>query len=122
MIIALFNVIGALIMMILEKQSQMKTLLSLGATTQSIYYIFFILGLFICGFGGIFGLIFGSIIIIIQQNAPFIYVPGSSLSYPVLFQIENLFIVMGTLIILGVLSTAWAIRGLDKKLNIILPD
>ena len=122
MIIALFNVIGALIMMILEKQSQMKTLLSLGATTQPIYYIFFILGLFICGFGGIFGLIFGSIIIIIQQNAPFIYVPGSSLSYPVLFQIENLFIVMGTLIILGVLSTAWAIRGLDKKLNIILPD
>ena len=122
MIIALFNVIGALIMMILEKQSQMKILLSLGATTQSIYYIFFILGLFICGFGGIFGLIFGSIIIIIQQNAPFIYVPGSSLSYPVLFQIENLFIVMGTLTILGVLSTAWAIRGLDKKLNIILPD
>ena len=122
MIIALFNVIGALIMMILEKQSQMKIILSLGATTQSIYYIFFILGMFICGFGGIFGLIFGSIIIIIQQNAPFIYVPGSSLSYPVLFQIENLFIVMGTLIILGVLSTAWAIRGLDKKLNIILPD
>ena len=39
MIIALFNVIGALIMMILEKQSQMKTLLSLGATTQSIYYL-----------------------------------------------------------------------------------
>jgi lipoprotein-releasing system permease protein len=117
MIIALFNVIGALIMMILEKQSQMKILLSLGATTKGIYYIFFILGLLICGFGGLFGLIFGSILVLIQHSAPFIYVPGSSLSYPVLFQIENLFIVMGTLMILGVLSTAWATRGLDKKIK-----
>lgn len=117
MIIALFNVIGALIMMILEKQSQMKIILSLGATTKGIYYIFFILGLLICAFGGVFGLIFGSILVLIQHNAPFIYVPGSSLSYPVLFQIENLFIVMGTLMILGVLSTAWATRGLDKKIS-----
>ena len=117
MIIALFNVIGALIMMILEKQTQMKILISLGATTKSIHYIFFILGLLICGFGGVFGLFFGSILVLVQHNAPFIYVPGSSLSYPVLFQIENLFIVMGTLMVLGILSTAWATRSLDKKIK-----
>jgi len=114
-LIALFNVVGALIMMILDKQTQIKILLSLGATTQGIHYVFFFLGLLICGFGGIVGLIIGSVLVLIQHNYPFIYVPGTSLSYPVLFQMENLFIVMATLMLLGVLSTTWATRGLDKK-------
>ena len=117
MLVALFNFVGALIMMILDKKSQMKTLLSLGATAQSIHYIFFILGLLICGFGGVVGLIIGSILVLIQNYYPFIYVPGTSLSYPVLFQMENLFIVMGTLMVLGVVSTAWATRGFDKKIK-----
>ena len=117
MLVALFNFVGALIMMILDKKSQMKTLLSLGATAQSIHYIFFILGLLICGFGGVVGLIIGSILVLIQNYYPFIYVPGTSLSYPVLFQMENLFIVMGTLMVLGVISTAWATRGFDKKIK-----
>tara|TARA_B100001093_G_scaffold118063_1_gene110581 strand:- start:411 stop:1613 length:1203 start_codon:yes stop_codon:yes gene_type:complete len=117
MLVALFNVVGALIMMILDKKSQMKTLLSLGATAQGIHYIFFILGLIICSFGGVVGLIIGSILVLIQNYYPFIYVPGTSLSYPVLFQMENLFIVMGTLMVLGVVSTAWATRGFDKKIK-----
>ena len=117
MLVALFNFVGALIMMILDKKSQMKTLLSLGATAQSIHYIFFILGLLICGFGGVVGLIIGSILVLIQNYYPFIHVPGTSLSYPVLFQMENLFIVMGTLMVLGVISTAWATRGFDKKIK-----
>jgi lipoprotein-releasing system permease protein len=117
MLVALFNFVGALIMMILDKKSQMKTLLSFGATAQGIHYVFFILGLLICGFGGIVGLIIGSILVLIQNYYPFIYVPGTSLSYPVLFQMENLFIVMGTLMVLGVVSTAWATRGFDKKIK-----
>ena len=117
MLVALFNFVGALIMMILDKKSQMKTLLSLGATAQGVHYIFFILGLLICGFGGVVGLIIGSILVLIQNYYPFIHVPGTSLSYPVLFQMENLFIVMGTLMVLGVISTAWATRGFDKKIK-----
>ena len=117
MFIALFNVVGALIMMILDKQDQMKTLLSLGATAQSVHRVFFTLGLLICSIGGGVGLLLGSILILFQYYFPFIYVPGTSLSYPVVFQIENLFIVMGTLMVLGTLSTAWATRGLDKKIK-----
>ncbi|MDA7797429.1 ABC transporter permease [Flavobacteriaceae bacterium] len=117
MLIALFNVVGALIMMILDKQDQMKTLLSLGATAQGIHRVFFTLGLLICSIGGGVGLLLGSILILFQYYFPFIYVPGTSLSYPVVFQIENLFIVMGTLMVLGTLSTAWATRGLDKKIK-----
>ena len=115
MLIALFNVVGALIMMILDKQKQMKILLSMGATPQKIHQIFFLLGLLICTLGGLVGLGLGSLLVLLQTYVPFITVPGTSLSYPVLFEVKNLFIVMATLLVLGTLSTAWATRGLGKK-------
>ena len=115
MIIGLFNVVGALIMMVLDKQDQMKLLLSLGASPQGIHRVFFILGLLICSIGGGVGLLLGITLVLIQFYFPFIYVPGTSLSYPVLFEIENVFIVFLTLMLLGTLCSAWATRGVGKK-------
>ena len=117
MLIALFNVVGALIMMILDKKRQMKILLSMGATPQKIHRVFFLLGVLICSIGGLTGLVLGSVLVLVQYHFPFIYVPGTNLSYPVLYQAENLLIVMTTLMVLGLLSTAWATRGLDKKIT-----
>jgi lipoprotein-releasing system permease protein len=117
MIIALFNVVGALIMMILDKRGQLKILLAMGAQPQGIHKIFFTIGLLICGVGGIIGLTLGIIIVIIQAYFPFIYVPGTSLAYPVLFELKNTIIVLGTLFVLGIISTAWATRGLTKKVR-----
>jgi len=122
MLIALFNVIGALIMMILDKQRQMKILLSIGTTPQKIHRIFFLLGVLICSIGGLIGLVLGSVLVLVQYHFPFIYVPGTNLSYPVLYQAENLLIVITTLMVLGILSTAWATRGLDKKIKITQTD
>ena len=119
MIIALFNLIGALIMMVLDKQRQLKILLSLGARPKGIQKIFFSLGVLICFIGGIFGLILGTIIVLIQLHFPFILVPGTNLPYPVLFKFENIFIVIITLITLGTFSTFWATKGISKKIAII---
>ena len=116
MIIALFNLIGALIMMVLDKQRQLKILLSLGARPKGIQKIFFSLGVLICFIGGIFGLILGTIIVLIQLHFPFILVPGTNLPYPVLFKFENIFIVIITLITLGTFSTFWATKGISKKI------
>jgi lipoprotein-releasing system permease protein len=115
MVIALFNVVGALIMMILDKREQLKIMLALGADSKSIHRIFFVLGLLICGIGGAVGLLFGGLLVYLQSKHPFIFVPGTRLSYPVLFEWENLLIVLITLMFLGSLSTAWATRGLSKK-------
>ena len=117
MIIALFNVVGALIMMILDKKSQLKTLLTIGADPKGIHKIFFFLGLLICSIGGFIGLFLGSVLVLIQFYFPFVYVPGTSLAYPVLFELKNITIVLGTLMVLGTVSTAWATRGLSKKIQ-----
>ena len=115
MIIALFNVIGAIIMMVLDKRSQVKILLTLGAEPKGIHKIFFLLGILICSIGGLIGLLLGIILVFLQSYYSFIYVPGTTLPYPVLFKYENILIVFSTLIILGTLSTAWATRGLSQK-------
>jgi len=111
LIIALFNVAGALIMMVLDKNPQMNILQAMGITPKKIRSIFFLLGMTIVAFGGGIGLILSSVVILIQQWMPFIKVPGTSLPYPVIWQLENLLLVMATLIVLGGIASAWASRS-----------
>ncbi len=117
MIIGLFNVIGSLTMMILDKKRQIKTLISLGATRNGIYKIFMIIGLLICGIGGAAGLIFGTFLILIQSYYPFVFVPGTNIEYPVIFELNNLIIVIITLLVLGTISTAWALKSISRGTN-----
>ena len=114
MIIGLFNVIGSLTMMILDKKRQIKILISLGATRNGIYKIFMIIGLLICGIGGAAGLIFGTFLILIQSYYPFVFVPGTNIEYPVIFELNNLIIVIITLLVLGTISTAWALKSVSR--------
>ena len=114
LIIALFNVVGALVMMILEKRPQMTILKAMGISQQNLRYTFFLLGMLIILFGGGLGIVLSSIVILIQQWIPFIHVPGTSLPYPVKWEFENLLLVMATLIVLGSIASAWASRGIKR--------
>jgi len=55
-----------------------------------------------------------SIIILIQQWIPFIYIPGTSLPYPIKWELENLILVLTTLFVLGGVASAWASRGVNR--------
>lgn len=114
-IIALFNLIGALIMMILDKKSNLKTLYNLGAEVKSLKNIFLFQGSLLTVFGGFIGLVLGCIVVIIQQHFKLIMIT-ESLAYPVVFSFQNVFIVMGTIIILGILSSYIASSRVSKKL------
>ena len=121
LIIAMFNVVGALMMMILEKKSEIRIFNAMGATPDKLRNIFFLLGILISIVGGTIGIIFASIAVIVQQTSPFLYVPGTSLPYPVKWEFENFIIVVLTLTILGMITSAWASRGV-KKLSITKLD
>ena len=114
LIIALFNVVGALVMMILEKKSQMKILRTIGITQQNLRQIFFLLGMMIILIGGGIGLVLSSMVVLTQQWVPFIYVPGTSLPYPVKWELQNLILVITTLLVLGGVASAWASRGVYR--------
>ena len=116
LIIAMFNVVGALIMMILEKRNEIKILDAMGATRNKLRGIFFLLGVLISLIGGVIGIIIASIALFIQQAAPFLYVPGTSLPYPVKWEFENFILVVLTLSVLGVITSAGASREIKKIL------
>lgn len=114
-IIALFNLIGALIMMILDKKSNLKTLFNLGSEITDLRNIFLLQGSLLSIIGGIIGLVFGTIIVLLQQQFNLIMITDT-LPYPVVFSFRNVFIVFITIVILGVLASWIASSRVTKKL------
>ncbi len=68
LIIATFNIIGALTMLIIEKKKDIKTLYSFGADKQLVQKIFMTEGLLITAVGAITGLVIGIIVCLLQQH------------------------------------------------------
>lgn len=114
-IIALFNLIGALIMMILDKKSNLKTLHSLGSDIKDLKKIFLLQGSLLSVFGGLVGLVLGIIIVLIQQQFKWVMIT-ESLAYPVVFSIQNVAIVFATIVSLGVVSSWIASSRVSPKL------
>lgn len=114
-IIALFNLIGALIMMILDKKSNLKTLHSLGSDIKDLKKIFLLQGSLLSVFGGLVGLVLGILIVLIQQQFKLVMIT-ESLAYPVVFSIQNVAIVFATIVTLGVVSSWIASSRVSQKL------
>ncbi|MBS7230415.1 ABC transporter permease [Flavobacterium psychroterrae] len=114
-IVALFNLVGALIMMILEKKGNLKTLFNLGTEINSLRKIFLLQGTLLSVFGGIIGLILGIVLVVIQQHFNLIMLTPT-LAYPVVFNLENVLIVMGTIVTLGFVASLIASSRVSKKL------
>ena len=115
LIIAFFNVVGALIMMILDKKPQMRILATMGARPKKLRLVFYLLGMLITVIGGLVGIASASILIAIQSAAPFLYVPGTSLPYPVRLEFKNLVLVFFTLVFLGSIASSWASRSVGSE-------
>ncbi|WP_366915878.1 FtsX-like permease family protein [uncultured Psychroserpens sp.] len=114
-IIALFNVIGALIMMILDKRESIHTLFNLGTTTKDIRRIFFLQGSLMTILAGIIGLSLGFVIVFLQKQFELIMLTPS-LAYPVELKIINFIVVILTILVLGVLASKLASQRITKDL------
>jgi lipoprotein-releasing system permease protein len=114
-IIALFNLIGALIMMILDKKGNLKTLLNLGTEIKDLRKIFLLQGTLLSFYGGIIGLLIGIAIVLLQQHFELIMITPT-LAYPVVFSVENVLIVLTTIVTLGFIASLIASSRVSKKL------
>ncbi|PXY39684.1 ABC transporter permease [Flavobacterium cheongpyeongense] len=114
-IVALFNLVGALIMMILEKKGNLKTLFNLGTEINHLRKIFLLQGTLLSVFGGLAGLVLGIILVLLQQQYELIMITPT-LAYPVVFSFENILIVMATIITLGFVASLIASSRVSKKL------
>ena len=115
LIIALFNVVGAIIMMILDKQQNSKTLYSLGTTIKELRRIYFVQGILVTGFGGLIGVLLGVLIVWSQLAFSWLKITAT-LAYPVMFEIIKIVIVLATILVLGVIASKIASSRINKKL------
>ncbi|MFC2127748.1 ABC transporter permease [Bacteroidota bacterium] len=115
LIIALFNVIGSIIMMILDKKKNLQTLYNLGATLKDIKRIFLLQGFLLSIFGLVSGVGLG-IILIVLQNKFQLFMITNTIAYPIEFQIKNLVIVCITITTLGILASKIASSRISKRL------
>lgn len=102
-IIALFNVIGAIIMMIIDKKQNLRTLFNLGVTIKEIKKIFVLQGFLLTLCGLAIGLIIGVVLVFLQKQFAFFMIT-QTIPYPVEFRILNVLSVVLTISILGFLA------------------
>lgn len=115
LIIAMFNVVGAIIMMILDKKLQCKTLYSFGVTLGQLRMIYFLQGVVVTAVGGIVGIALASLLIGSQLAFGWLKI-SASITYPVAFSFSNVGVVLGTIIVLGLIASGIASRGVSMKL------
>lgn len=113
-IIALFNVIGAIIMMIIDKKQNLQTLYNLGTTIQEIKKIFVYQGFLLTFFGMLVGLVLGVILVFLQDTFG-LFMITENLAYPVEFQFYNLIIVIFTITVLGFVAAKIASSRINQK-------
>jgi len=115
LIIALFNVIGAIIMMILDKRDNLKTLYSIGATIKEIKQVFILQGFMLSVFGLFIGLLLGVSLVLLQMKYH-LFMITQNLAYPVELTLLNIITVIFTILVLGFLASKIASSRISKKL------
>ncbi len=104
LIIALFNVGGAIVMAILDKRDNIKTLFNLGAEVRKIKRIFFLQGTLLTFIGGVIGIAVGIVVVKLQLHYGMVMIT-QTLPYPVKLSVENVGIVFLTIMILGITAS-----------------
>ena len=115
LIIALFNVIGAIVMMIIDKRDNLKTLFYLGSEIKDIRKIFVLHGFLLTLFGLFVGLALAIPFVLLQKKYGFIMIT-QSLAYPVEFYFTNILTVILTIVVLGFIAAKIASGRITRKL------
>ncbi|SKB29945.1 FtsX-like permease family protein [Macellibacteroides fermentans] len=118
--IALFNVVGSLSMLMIEKQEDVKTLRNMGASDSLISRIFLFEGWMIAGFGALIGILIGIILCLIQQEFGLLKLgqtTGAFIvdAYPVRVALSDVITVFITVVTIGFIAAWYPVHHLGKK-------
>lgn len=122
LLIAVFNVIGSLTMLIIEKEKDIITLHNLGATDKMIQQIFLLEGWLISIVGAVAGLIIGVTLCLLQQYFGFIKLSDSANenafivnAYPVQVEMSDILLILATILLIGLLVAWFPTRYINSK-------
>lgn len=116
LIIATFNIIGSLVMLIIEKKKDIFTLKSMGASRSMVKTIFLLEGVLITGIGGTIGLLFGIVAVLVQQYFGLVTLENVIVPYyPVQLALFDLVAIFSTVIVIGFVSSWFPVQVVVGK-------
>ena len=120
LILAAFNIIGALGMLILEKKTDTAVLFSMGASKSLIQRVFIYEGLLVSALGGLAGTVLGAIICVLQQTFHIVKLGGGGAHYiipyyPVQIRFTDILLVLLTILIISLLTSLIPAYNLKKS-------
>ena len=119
LILATFNVVGSLSMLMIDKRKDTEILKSMGADNRLIQKIFMNEGLLISVAGGIIGLLLGIILVLLQQQFGFVkFGTGGNYvvdAYPVLLKLKDVLLIFATILVVGCTSAFLTVRYAMRK-------
>jgi lipoprotein-releasing system permease protein len=125
-IIAAFNIVGSLTILVIDKRKDIAILTSLGANRRLIQGIFFFEGLLISIIGCLIGIVLGFIFCILQQRYGFIQVDGKinvpNNAYPIDIKLADFGLVFLTVVVISVIASGISARLSVKGLDDIKQD
>ncbi len=118
LVVASFSVVGALVMLVVEKRRDIATLRALGADTALVRAVFRAEGLLICAWGALLGTLLGVGASLAQQHLGLIELPADSFltsSYPVEFRPGDLAAVLAAFAAVALVLSHFTVRSMVKK-------
>jgi lipoprotein-releasing system permease protein len=123
LLIACFNVIGSLSMLIIDKREDVVTLRNLGADNQLVFRVFLLEGCLISFMGALVGVVVGLALCLVQQEFGLLSLgSGDSAgafivdAYPVSVHVEDVLLVLVTVLVVGFLSVFYPVRYFSRRL------
>lgn len=121
LVVACFNIIGSLSMLIIDKKNDVVTLRNLGANDKQITRVFLFEGRMIAVIGAVIGIGLGLLLCFLQQQYGFVRLGDSEGSfivdaYPVSVHYSDVAIIFVTVIVVGWLAVWYPVRALSKRL------
>tara|TARA_B100001115_G_scaffold182976_1_gene180550 strand:+ start:974 stop:2089 length:1116 start_codon:yes stop_codon:yes gene_type:complete len=119
LIIATFNIIGSLSMLMIDKKKDIQTLSHLGATKGDLQQLFWLEGLLTTSVGAVVGLLLGLGVCSAQLRWGFLQMGEGSFvvsQYPVLIQMQDVALVLTTVLLIGALASWIPAKQLGKRI------
>jgi len=121
LVVACFNIIGSLSMLIIDKKDDVVTLRNLGASDKTITRIFLFEGRIISALGAVIGIAIGLLLCWLQQTYGFVKLGSSSGSfvvnaYPVSVHPQDILLIFVTVLVVGFLAVWYPVRYFSRRL------
>ena len=119
LILATFNVVGSLSMLMIDKRKDTEILQSMGADNHLIQKIFMNEGLLISVAGGVIGLLLGLVVVLLQQQFGFVKFGGGGNyivdAYPVVLKLKDVLLIFTTIFVVGCTSAFLTVRHAMRR-------